>query len=198
MEVPLAGRGMSSWRGAEDDRGICVGVRGARCQGGDGVEVTEDAAGNAESDANGNAAVMRRSRKKPRERPFARGQPGEAEEAAARDLLEDAERDLSEGAVIEEGASGLTERAERIGGSTWETARRAALPQRCSRWRVPHRPGRAVAARLDRLLVRELLVPAARAQEKVNLRVKRASFSAVIMTLGLSNSSRHASLFDRT
>jgi hypothetical protein len=43
-----------------------------------------------------------------------------------------------------------------------------------------------VAARLDRLLVREVLVPAARAQEKVNLRLKRASFSAVIRTLGLS------------
>lgn len=43
-----------------------------------------------------------------------------------------------------------------------------------------------VAARLDRLLVREVLVPASRAHEIVNLRVKRAPFSAVIKALGLS------------
>jgi hypothetical protein len=46
-----------------------------------------------------------------------------------------------------------------------------------------------VAARLDRLLLREVLVPASRAHEKVNLRVKRAPFSAVIRTLGLSTRS---------
>ena len=46
-----------------------------------------------------------------------------------------------------------------------------------------------VAARLDRLLLREVLEPASRAHEKVNLRVKRAPFSAVIKTLGLSTRS---------
>jgi len=43
-----------------------------------------------------------------------------------------------------------------------------------------------VAEHLDRLLVREVLVPASRAGKKINLRVKRASFSAVLRALGLS------------
>ncbi len=43
-----------------------------------------------------------------------------------------------------------------------------------------------VGAHLDGLLAREVLVPASRVHEKVNLRVKRASFSKVIRTLGLS------------
>ena len=49
---------------------------------------------------------------------------------------------------------------------------------------------RQVASLLDRRLVREVLVPASRVNDKVNLRVKRASFSTVIRTLGLGTRTR--------
>lgn len=44
-----------------------------------------------------------------------------------------------------------------------------------------------IAARLDRLLIRDVLVPASRAHEKVNYRARRASFSTVLRGLGLSS-----------
>ena len=47
-----------------------------------------------------------------------------------------------------------------------------------------------VAARFDRLLVREVLVPAGLVQKKVSLSVKRASFGAVLTRLGLSTRAR--------
>jgi hypothetical protein len=42
-----------------------------------------------------------------------------------------------------------------------------------------------VAAQFDRLLARDVLVPAARVRQKVRLRLKRVSVSAAIKALGL-------------
>jgi hypothetical protein len=42
------------------------------------------------------------------------------------------------------------------------------------------------AARLDRMLAREVLVPASRAREKVNVKLRRVRFSEAIKALGLS------------
>jgi hypothetical protein len=43
-----------------------------------------------------------------------------------------------------------------------------------------------VAARADRLLAREVMVPAARARQPVTLKMKRVRFSAVLKKLGLT------------
>jgi len=42
-----------------------------------------------------------------------------------------------------------------------------------------------LATRFDRLLAREVLVPASRTRQKVNLNLKRVSFATVLKTLGL-------------
>jgi hypothetical protein len=42
-----------------------------------------------------------------------------------------------------------------------------------------------VAARFDRLIAREVLVPASRSRQKVRLRVKGVSFSTALKALGL-------------
>src|SRR5712692_5454898 len=42
-----------------------------------------------------------------------------------------------------------------------------------------------LAARFDRLLAREVLVPASRTRQKVSLNLKRVSFAAALKTLGL-------------
>jgi hypothetical protein len=47
-----------------------------------------------------------------------------------------------------------------------------------------------LAARFDRLLVREVLVPAGRSREKITLQIKRASFASVLKQLGLSTRRR--------
>lgn len=44
-----------------------------------------------------------------------------------------------------------------------------------------------LAARFDRLLAREVLVPASRTRQKVSLNLKRVSFATALKTLGLQS-----------